>query len=155
MSKQLPKIFLSFRVFGLISSSLLWYSQPFGWCILRPSWCVSCRIWKPIQNFEQNPLFNLCGVLDCSNSDNHKRIQVLSYSKYFFNDSKDWTCNVQLISRSSLSKRLYPLRHESCGRILSEFLGLINLMFLSTYEIRLITIKYDFFYLSSYCNFFM
>ena len=36
------KLFLSVRVFGLLSSSLLYFSQHFGRCILRPSSGVPC-----------------------------------------------------------------------------------------------------------------
>ena len=46
--------FLSFRVFGLLSSSLLLYLQHFGWNVLRPSSEV-CRTREPIQNFEPRP----------------------------------------------------------------------------------------------------
>ena len=55
--------FLSFRVFRLLSSSLLLYSQHFAQCILRPSSGVSCWTQEPTQNFEPRPLFNLWGLL--------------------------------------------------------------------------------------------
>ena len=53
--------------------------------------------------------------------------------------------------RSTLTNRLYLSHHVSYRAINSEFLGLINLMISSTYELLLITIMYNF-YLSSYCN---
>ena len=49
--------FLSLRVFRLLSSSLLFYSQCFGQYVLRLS-SVVCRTREPTQNFEPCPLFN-------------------------------------------------------------------------------------------------
>ena len=54
---------LSFRVFGLLSSSLSLYSQRFGRCVLPPSSDVSCRTREPTRNFEPRPLFNPRGSL--------------------------------------------------------------------------------------------
>ena len=48
---------LSFRVFGLLSSSSLLYSQCFGWCIFQPSYSISCQTWEPTWNYKPNPLF--------------------------------------------------------------------------------------------------
>ena len=48
---------LLFKVFGLLSSSLLLYSQHFGWYVLWSSSGV-CRTWEPTWNFEPRPLFN-------------------------------------------------------------------------------------------------
>ena len=50
--------FLSFRVFGLLFSSLLLYFQHFGHCVLRPSSGISCRTREPTRNFEPRSLFN-------------------------------------------------------------------------------------------------
>ena len=50
--------FLSFRVFGLLFSSLLLYSQRFGRYVLRHSLGV-CWTREPTWNFEPRPLFNL------------------------------------------------------------------------------------------------
>ena len=49
------QIFLSLRVFGLLSSSLLLFPQRFGRYILRPSSGV-CRTQEPSRNFELRPL---------------------------------------------------------------------------------------------------
>ena len=50
-------IFLSLRVFGLLSSSLLLFPQRFGRYNFRPSSDV-CRTREPTRNFEQRPLLN-------------------------------------------------------------------------------------------------
>ena len=50
-------LFLSLRVFGLLSSSLLLFPQRFGRYVLRPSSGV-CRTKKPSRNFELSPLLN-------------------------------------------------------------------------------------------------
>ena len=87
--------FVLSRLFGLLSSSLLLYSQCFGRCALRHFFrCflsnseltfrtreLSCRNRESSRNFELNPLFNITGV-DCSHSVNHDRIQALSYANY-------------------------------------------------------------------------
>ena len=44
-------------VFGLLSSSLLFFLQRFGRYVLRTSSSV-CRTWEPSQNFELRPLLN-------------------------------------------------------------------------------------------------
>ena len=49
--------FLSLRVFGLLSSSLLLFPQRFGRYVLRPSSGV-CRTREPSRNFELRPLLN-------------------------------------------------------------------------------------------------
>ena len=48
-------LFLSLRVFGLFSSSLLLFPQRFGRYVLRPSSGV-CRTREPSRNFELRPL---------------------------------------------------------------------------------------------------
>ena len=55
--------FLSLRVFGLLSSSLLLFPQRFSWYVLRPSSGV-CRTREPSQNFELRPLLNPLGSPD-------------------------------------------------------------------------------------------
>ena len=55
-------VFLSFIVFGLLSSSLLLYSQRFGRYVLRPSSGI-CRTGEPTQNFETRHLYNPRGSL--------------------------------------------------------------------------------------------
>ena len=47
--------FLSLRIFGLLSSSLLFFSQRFGRYVLRPSSGV-CRTREPSRYFELRPL---------------------------------------------------------------------------------------------------
>ena len=49
--------FLSLRVFGLLSSSLLLFPQRFGRYVLRPSSGV-CRTQEPSRNVELRPLLN-------------------------------------------------------------------------------------------------
>ena len=53
--------FLSLRVFGLLSSSLLLFPQCFSQYVLRPSSDV-CRTWEPSWNFELHPLLNPQGL---------------------------------------------------------------------------------------------
>ena len=48
-------ILITLRFFGLLSSSLLLFSQRFGWCVLWPSSGV-CRTREPPRNFELRPL---------------------------------------------------------------------------------------------------
>ena len=49
--------FLSLRVFGLLSLSLLLFPQLFSRYVLLPSLGV-CRAWEPTWNFELHPLLN-------------------------------------------------------------------------------------------------
>ena len=55
MQQQQIFKFLSLRVFGLLSSSLLLFPQRFGRYVLRPSSGV-CRTREPSRNFELRPL---------------------------------------------------------------------------------------------------
>ena len=52
---------LLLKIFWLLTSSLLLYSQRFDRYVLRSSSGVSCRTRKPIQNLDLNPLFNPLG----------------------------------------------------------------------------------------------
>ena len=54
---------LSFRIFGLLSLSLLLYLQRFDRCVFWPSSGVSCRTREPTRNFKPHPLFNPLGSL--------------------------------------------------------------------------------------------
>ena len=69
-------LFLSLKVFRLLSSSLLLFPHRFGRYAPRPSSDV-CRTREPTQNFELRPLLNPQGppVLVPST---HNRVQVLS-----------------------------------------------------------------------------
>ena len=116
---ELQKIFLSLRVFGQLSSSLLLFPQRFGRYVLRSSSGV-CRTREPSQKFELRPLLNPQGVA-CSDSVSHNRVQVFSIPVVLLTWGQDWTCNLQMI---------VSLRYVSCWSIQSEFLGLINFMFL-------------------------
>ena len=87
--------FLSLRVFGLLSSSLLLFPQRFGRYVLRASSGV-CRTRKPTWNFELRPLLNPRRVA-CSDSVSHNRVQALSISVLLLACSQDWTCNLQMI----------------------------------------------------------
>ena len=49
--------FLSLRVFGLLSSSLLLFPQRFSQYVFQPSSGV-CRTREPMRNFERHPLLN-------------------------------------------------------------------------------------------------
>ena len=88
-------ISLSLRVFELLSSSLLLFSQRFGRYVLRPSSCV-CRTREPSRNFELRPLLKPRGVA-CSDSVSHNRVQVLCIPILLLACSEDWTCNLQII----------------------------------------------------------
>ena len=62
----------------------------------------------------------------CSDFVCHNRVQVLSIPVLLLAFSEDWTCNLQMIvSLEALGTNAY-----NCWTIQSEFLGLINLMFL-------------------------
>ena len=52
--------FLSLRVFGLLSSSLLLFPQRFGRYVLQP-YSGICRTQEPSRNFELRPLLNQAG----------------------------------------------------------------------------------------------
>ena len=58
---RLSLIIFSFRVFRLLSSSLLIYSQRFGQYVHQLSSSVSCRTREPTRNFEPCPFFNARG----------------------------------------------------------------------------------------------
>ena len=66
------------RIFGLLPSFSC--SQRFGPNAFWPSSGVSCRTPEPTENLELNFLFDPERV-DCSNSNNHDRVQVLSHNK--------------------------------------------------------------------------
>ena len=48
---------LLFRIFGLLTSALLLYSERFGWYVLWLSSDVSCQTQESTQNLEMKPLF--------------------------------------------------------------------------------------------------
>ena len=59
-SCQIRKIMqqlLLLRIFRLLTSSLLLWSQHFGWYVLQLSSGVSCQTRESTQNLESNPLF--------------------------------------------------------------------------------------------------
>ena len=66
------KRFISLRVFGLLSSSLLLFPQCFGRYVPRPSSGV-CRTREPSRNFELLPLLN-----PRESSVSHNQVQELS-----------------------------------------------------------------------------
>ena len=66
-------VFLSLRVFGLLSSSLLLFPQRFGRYVLRLSSGVG-RTHEPTRNSELRPLLNPRELPVLS----HNRVQVLS-----------------------------------------------------------------------------
>ena len=70
-----------------------------SWWKLRPSSVFSCQTLEPSKNSELNPLFDPRWI-DCSNSVNHNKVLVLSFSKYssLFTCCWDWTCNFQMSS---------------------------------------------------------
>ena len=84
--------FLSLRVFGLLSSSLLLFSQRFRLYVLRPSSGV-CRTFM---EFRTTSFIESTRVV-CSDSVSHNRVQVLSIPVLLLACSQDWTCNVQMI----------------------------------------------------------
>ena len=71
-----------------------------------------------------NRIFYLIHGLDCSNSVNHERVQVLSYCKksLLFNCSWDWTNNLPMILLKSTFQPNTYTRVTMCPK----FLGLIN-----------------------------
>ena len=77
--------FLSFRVFGLLTSFLLLYKQCFGRCVLRPSSGDSCRILPGTSN---HVLYLIHGVA-CFDTVNHNPVQVLSIPELLFAGSHD------------------------------------------------------------------
>ena len=82
-------IFLSLRVFGLLSSSLLLFSQRFGWYVLRLSSGV-CRTRKPPRNFELRPLLNPREspvLIPLANV-----VEILIQFKTSFTQPNNWPC---------------------------------------------------------------
>ena len=71
---------LSLRISRLLTSSSLLYSKRFGRYVLRPSSDVSYRT-RELTQPRSEPFIYSTGV-DCSNSIDHDRVRVLSYSKY-------------------------------------------------------------------------
>ena len=84
--------FLSLRVFGLLSSSLLLFPQRFGRYVLRPSSGV-CRTMTELRT---TSFIETTGVA-CSDSVSHNRVQVLSIPVLLLVCSEDWTGNLQMI----------------------------------------------------------
>ena len=120
--------FLSLRVCGLLSSSLLLFPQRFGRYVIQPSSGV-CRTREPSRNLELRPLLNPRGAA-CSDSVTHNWIQVLSIPILLLACSQDLTCNLQMIvSKEALGNNAYN-RYAMCPAVQHEFWGLINLMFL-------------------------
>ena len=84
----------------------------------------------------------------CSDSVSHNRVQVLSIPVLLLACSEDWTCNPQMIvSLEAQGTNAY----NRYWTIQSEFLGIINLMFLLWLELLLLCMV---FYLCSYSDFF-
>ena len=54
--------------------------------------------------------------VDCSDSVNHNRVQVLSIPVLLLACSEDWTCNLQVIR----SLRNQPLRNVSCWTVMAN-----------------------------------
>ena len=88
----------------------------------------------------------------CSDSVNHNRVQVLSFPILLLACSQDWACNLRMIVTKKLREPT-PITFMLCVLLQSEFLGLINLMFLHHFELLLLSM-FCFFCLSSYYNFF-
>ena len=87
--------FLSLRVFGLLSSSLLLFPQRFGRYVFRLFSGV-CRTREPTWNFELRRLLNQRGVT-YSDYVSHNWVQVLSILVLLPACCQDWTCNLQMI----------------------------------------------------------
>ena len=82
--------FLSLRVFGLLSSSLLLFPQRFSQYVLQPSSGV-CQTREPSRNFELCPLLKPRGspvLIPLA------WVQVLSIPVLLLACSEDWTCNL-------------------------------------------------------------
>ena len=67
-------LFLSLRVFGLLSSSLLLFPQHFGRYVLQLYSSV-CQTREPSRNFELCPLFKCCGN---NNKDEDNSLKTLN-----------------------------------------------------------------------------
>ena len=87
--------FLSLRVFGLLSSSLLLFPQRFSRYVLLPSSGVWSN-WGTFMELRTTSFIESMGVV-CSDSVSHNRVQVLSIPVLLLACSQDWTCNLQLI----------------------------------------------------------
>ena len=112
-------LFLSLRLFGLLSSLLLLFSKRFGRYVLRPSTGVFRTRW-PLRNLELRPLL-IPRVVACYDSVSHNRVQVIVTRLQL-------GLNLQMIVLGN--QHLQPLRHVSCWAIQNKFLKPINLMFL-------------------------
>ena len=88
-------VFLSLRVFELLSSSLLLFPQRFGWYFLRPSSGV-CQTRGTFTKLRTTSFIESMGIA-CSDSISHNQVQMLSIPVLLFTCSQDWTCNNQMI----------------------------------------------------------
>ena len=122
-------IFLSFRVFRLLSSSLLLYSQTFGRHVLRVSW----RTRGPKRNFEPRPLFNsrasLALIPLTITGYNVKYSRFVTHRQLGVNLPPLDNCHSEAQGTNA-----YYCYGVSCKTVQSEFLRLVNLMFLHHYE---------------------
>ena len=89
-------IFLSLRVFGLLSSSLLLFPQRFGRYV-HPSSSGVCRT-RGIYTELQTGFFNESTGVVCSDPVSHNRVQVLSIPILLLACSQDRTYNLQMMS---------------------------------------------------------
>ena len=86
------KVFLSVRVFRLLSSSSLLFPQRFGQYVLR-----LLQVFVELGNLHGTTSFIESKVVASSDSASHNRVQVLSIPVLLLACSQDWTCNHQMI----------------------------------------------------------
>ena len=104
-------------------------------------------------NLHRTTSFNETMGVACSDFVSYNQVQVLSILVLLLASSEDWTCNIQkIVSLEAQRTNAYNRYHVSCWAIQSEFLGIINLMFLLWLELLL---SCKIFYLCSYSDFFL
>ena len=97
--------FLSLRVFGLLSLSLLLFPQ-----VLDDMSSGLCQVFIELGNLRGT----LNYIFYCSDSISHNRVQVLSIPVLLLVSSQDWTCNLQMIvSLETLGTNAYN-RYAMC-----------------------------------------
>ena len=86
--------FLSIRVFGLLSSSLLLFPQRFDRYVLRYD---LLQVFVELGNRHGTSSFIESTGGACSDCVSHNRVQVLSIPVLELACCQDWTCNLQMI----------------------------------------------------------
>ena len=87
--------FLSLKVFGLLSSSLLLFSPTFR--LIRPPAFFRCLSNSVTTTELRTMSFTESTGVACSDFINYNQVQVLSIPVLLLACSQDWTCNLQMI----------------------------------------------------------